>query len=63
MLRAKKILGYIAERIDPTFTEDQPDDALKPEEYLELYCQKTVCIVFVHLSLCACDHVLTDFYS
>lgn len=61
MLRAKKILGYIAERIDPTFTEDQPDDALKPEEYLELYCQKTVRTIPVHLSPSVCNHVLTDF--
>ncbi|KAG5928958.1 hypothetical protein E4U53_002549 [Claviceps sorghi] len=37
MLRVKKILAYVAERI-----EDEPDEAnrdeLAPEEYLELYC-------------------------
>lgn len=44
MLRAKKILAYIAERIDPTFTEEPAEDALKPEEYLELYCQNMVCL-------------------
>ncbi|KAF3765531.1 hypothetical protein M406DRAFT_88397 [Cryphonectria parasitica EP155] len=43
MLRVKKILAYVAERIDPTLedaenkTEEDPA-ALKPEEYLELYC-------------------------
>ncbi|KAI1480546.1 WD40 repeat-like protein [Daldinia eschscholtzii] len=37
MLRVKKILAYVAERIDPQPEEPDPD-ALKPEEYLELYC-------------------------
>ncbi|KAI1649496.1 WD40 repeat-like protein [Daldinia loculata] len=37
MLRVKKILAYVAERIDPQPEELEPD-ALKPEEYLELYC-------------------------
>ncbi|KAI9721964.1 MAG: hypothetical protein M1812_001922 [Candelaria pacifica] len=38
MLRAKKILAYVAERIEPQ--SEQPDsNALKAEEYLELYCQ------------------------
>lgn len=41
MLRAKKILAYVAERIEvpppkPTLT------SLRPEEYLELYCQNQV---------------------
>ncbi|KLU91936.1 WD repeat-containing protein 5B [Magnaporthiopsis poae ATCC 64411] len=40
MLRVRKILAYVAERIDPPEDPDNPDpDALKPEEYLELYCQ------------------------
>ncbi|RYP87892.1 hypothetical protein DL770_004726 [Monosporascus sp. CRB-9-2] len=39
MLRVKKILAYVAERIDPTYSEDDTD-ALKPEEYLELYCNE-----------------------
>lgn len=43
MLRAKKILAYVAERIDPSYSEDPQEGALKPEEYLELYCQKMVC--------------------
>ncbi|KAF2965069.1 hypothetical protein GQX73_g8503 [Xylaria multiplex] len=37
MLRVKKILAYIAERIESPPTEPDPH-ALKPEEYLELYC-------------------------
>lgn len=43
MLRAKKVLAYVAERIDPP-NPDEPEGSrtLKPEEYLELYCQKTV---------------------
>ena len=41
MLRAKKICAYVAERIEPQ--PERPDpDALKPEEYLELYCQDKV---------------------
>ncbi|PSR97340.1 WD repeat protein-like protein [Coniella lustricola] len=50
MLRVKKILAYVAERIDPTMAptaegeeDNQPEpdpDALKPEEYLELYCNE-----------------------
>ena len=41
MLRAKKILGYVTERID-TDSDTLKPDALKPEEYLELYCQNQV---------------------
>ncbi|KAH8816275.1 WD repeat protein-like protein [Xylogone sp. PMI_703] len=37
MLRVKKILAYVAERIEPAPEKPDPD-ALKPEEYLELYC-------------------------
>ncbi|KAH6656827.1 WD domain-containing protein [Truncatella angustata] len=37
MLRVKKILAYVAERIDPS-SDESDEDALKPEEYLELYC-------------------------
>ncbi|KAH6605014.1 hypothetical protein Trco_006721, partial [Trichoderma cornu-damae] len=36
MLRVKKILAYISERIEPE--QDDDPNALKPEEYLELYC-------------------------
>jgi hypothetical protein len=43
MLRVKKILAYVAERIDPPPEEPDPD-ALKPEEYLELYCNDQVCV-------------------
>lgn len=35
MLRARKILGYVAERIEPA---QDPSTAMPPEEYLELYC-------------------------
>ncbi|OBT94260.1 hypothetical protein VE01_07849 [Pseudogymnoascus verrucosus] len=37
MLRVKKILAYVAERIE-ALPENAEPDALKPEEYLELYC-------------------------
>lgn len=41
MLRAKKVLAYVAERIDPQ--PDPPEQgSLKPEEYLELHCQNQV---------------------
>lgn len=50
MLRAKKVLAYVAERIDPP-NPDEPDaNVMPPEEYLELYCQKqasfVLCMVF-----------------
>ncbi|KAH0382430.1 WD40 repeat-like protein [Aureobasidium sp. EXF-12298] len=35
MLRARKILGYVADRIEPA---QDPATAMPPEEYLELYC-------------------------
>ncbi|KAL4872677.1 hypothetical protein BDV12DRAFT_183009 [Aspergillus spectabilis] len=41
MLRAKKILAYVSERIEEP-TNDPVQDAMKPEEYLELYCQQTL---------------------
>jgi WD repeat-containing protein 48 len=41
MLRAKKILSYVAERIEPMPEVPDPD-APKAEEYLELYCQNQV---------------------
>ena len=41
MLRVKKILAYVAERIEAA--PEQPDpEALRPEEYLELYCYDQV---------------------
>ncbi|PWY84926.1 Pkinase-domain-containing protein [Aspergillus heteromorphus CBS 117.55] len=42
MLRAKKIIAYVAERIDPPNPEEPEENPMKPEEYLELYCQKTL---------------------
>ena len=41
MLRAKKILAYVAERIEPQPEHPDPN-ALKPEEYLDLYCHDQV---------------------
>ncbi|KAJ5587331.1 uncharacterized protein N7459_003096 [Penicillium hispanicum] len=43
MLRAKKILAYVAERIDPPNPDEPEADTMPPEEYLELYCQKIQC--------------------
>ncbi|KAJ5053972.1 uncharacterized protein L3040_000261 [Drepanopeziza brunnea f. sp. 'multigermtubi'] len=37
MLRVKKILAYVAERVEAAPVEPDPN-ALRPEEYLELYC-------------------------
>ncbi len=41
MLRVKKILAYVAERIEPA-PENPEADALRPEDYLELYCYDQV---------------------
>ncbi|KAI9770607.1 MAG: hypothetical protein M1840_003199 [Geoglossum simile] len=41
MLRSKKILVYVAERIEAHPEKPDPN-ALKPEEYLELYCQNQI---------------------
>ena len=49
MLRARKILGYVAERIEPAPTKEEQEKAeaegtaLRPHEYLELYCNGQVC--------------------
>lgn len=42
MLRAKKVLAYVAERIDPPNPDEPEANPMAPEEYLELYCQKMV---------------------
>jgi WD repeat-containing protein 48 len=44
MLRARKILSYVAERIEPAPSKDEPEEgtALRPDEYLELYCNGQV---------------------
>jgi Domain of unknown function (DUF3337) len=44
MLRVKKILAYVAERIEAAPEKPDPD-ALKPEEYLELYCYDQVSVL------------------
>lgn len=47
MLRAKKILAYVAERIDPANPDEPAESVMPPEEYLELYCQKMVRISLI----------------
>lgn len=47
MLRAKKVLAYVAERIDPPDPEEPEESRMPAEEYLELYCQKTVSFVLL----------------
>lgn len=42
MLRTKKVLAYVAERIDPPNPDEPEASQMRPEEYLELYCQKIV---------------------
>lgn len=42
MLRARKILSYVAERIEPAPSKEDEANQMKPEEYLELYCQNQV---------------------
>lgn len=60
MLRARKILGYVAERIEPALTKEEQEQAesdgtaLRPHEYLELYCNGQVC--FVHHNSYASTH-------
>lgn len=49
MLRVRKILAYIAERIEPQPEEPDPT-AMKPEEYLELYCNDQVCHIIFSFS-------------
>jgi WD repeat-containing protein 48 len=41
MLRARKIMAYVAERIEPASLRGE-EVGLKPEEYLELYCNNQV---------------------
>ena len=40
MLRAKKIIAYVTDRIDPHGQDE--DDPLKPEEYIDLYCHDQI---------------------
>jgi WD repeat-containing protein 48 len=53
MLRAKKILAYVAERIEPGLDDEKDKEgALKPEEYLELWCHSqvsdTIYMYYIH---------------
>jgi WD repeat-containing protein 48 len=49
MLRVKKILAYVAERIEPAPEVPDPN-ALNPEEYLELYCYDQVSLSAPNIS-------------
>ena len=57
MLRARKILGYVAERIEPAPTKEdlekqaETGGVLKPDEYLELYCNGQVSFL-VEIRVC-----------
>jgi WD repeat-containing protein 48 len=52
MLRVRKILGYVAERIEPAPSKEDLEKmaneggVLRPEEYLELWCNGLVCLFF-----------------
>ena len=37
MLRAKKVIAYVTERIDPDGFLDP--NHMRPEEYIDIYCQ------------------------
>lgn len=41
-MHVKKILGYVAERIEETHEGEEGPEALKPEKYLDLYCYEQV---------------------
>lgn len=58
MLRTKKVLAYVAERIDPANPDDPEENVMPPEEYLELYCQKTVGIPALRAAVCYIDNIL-----
>jgi hypothetical protein len=58
MLRAKKVLAYVAERIDPANPDDPEESVMPPEEYLELYCQKTVKFSALQTAILYTDNIL-----
>lgn len=65
MLRVKKILSYVAERIEAP-AEAPGENDLKPEEYLELYCNDQVSLVFcgrVLLRLLTSAPVVAQFHE
>jgi cobyrinic acid a,c-diamide synthase len=45
MLRVKKILAYVAERIEPLSEQPDPKE-WKPEDYLDLLCYEQVSLFF-----------------
>lgn len=63
MLRARKILGYVAERVEPGYTDEVKErerregkEVLRVEEYMELWCQGQVSLPHTHFpfGLLAC---------
>jgi WD repeat-containing protein 48 len=63
MLRAKKILGYVAERIEPAPAKGEggvEEERMKPEEYLELWCQNQVSPFLVLCDECASADFVSD---
>ncbi|KAL4968796.1 uncharacterized protein BDV14DRAFT_187564 [Aspergillus stella-maris] len=59
MLRAKKILAYISERIEEP-TGDPAQDSLKPEDYLELYCNDNLITPNMTLATIKANHWRTN---
>ena len=58
MLRVKKILAYVAERIEAAPEHPDPN-ALRPEEYLDLYCYDQVgSHLYVHAYLSLANTIL-----
>jgi WD repeat-containing protein 48 len=43
MLRARKILGYVADRIETVAMQTAEGEKVRVEDYLELWCQDKVC--------------------
>ncbi|KAF4121637.1 WD repeat-containing protein 48 [Geosmithia morbida] len=50
MLRVKKILAYVCERIEVQDDDDDDGDKMHPEEYLELYCNEELLDPYMSLA-------------
>ncbi len=60
MLRTRKILSYVAERLEPPPGQSHGTE-MRVEDYLELYCQNQVCRSFLsHRQLLTFFHQLLD---
>jgi WD repeat-containing protein 48 len=59
MLRVRKILSYVAERVEPPLEEPE-ENPMRPEEYLELYCNEQVSTPFPP-KLCYYSPLFADF--